>query len=177
MREETLGSAITCLVACLRGSTSSDVLNETLSTIKTVVQKDISQTVEMSLYEAVSRFIEDIVERKEQNDASGKNMDSNSGPIPIGGDPNGTKFLHDLILAVFGEPESSTPSSVAEVHESLRTARISLAAKFVSQPMLSLASRNLLESKLRSWYEQERSRPLRLRIGKALDVDGASRSH
>lgn len=141
------------------------------------MQKDTSQIVEMSLYEAVSHFIEDIIERREQNDASGKNVDSNSGPIPIGGDPNGTKFLHDLILAVFGEPESSTQSSVAEVHESLRMARISLAAKFVSQPMLSLASRNLLQGKLRSWYEQERSRPLRLQIGKALDTDGASRHH
>lgn len=109
--------------------------------------------------------------RKGENDASGQNVDNDSGPASIGFSFNGSKFLHELILAVFAE--SSTHSSVAEAHESLRIARISLAAKIISQPMLSLASRDFLRDKLRAWQEGERSRPVRLQIEKALQVDQA----
>lgn len=175
MREETLGSAITCLIGSLRSSTSIAVLDESLSTIKTVVQSAIPQVVELSLYEAVTHFIVDVVERRGENDASEENVDFNSGPNPIGRDSNdGSKFLHKLILAVFGD--SSTQPSVAEPQESLRTARISLVAKFISQPMLSLASREVLRNMLKLWHEQERSRPVRLQIEKALEVDDTFRT-
>lgn len=128
------------------------------------------QVVELSLYEAVTHFIEDVVERKGENDASEENVDFSSGPNSIGRDSNdGSKFLHKLILAVFGD--SSTQPSVAEPQESLRTARISLVAKLVSQPMLSLASREVLRNVLKSYHERERSRPIRLQIEKALEVD------
>ena len=168
--QDTQCSAIACLFACLRMTSSGEVLDQVLTTIKTIRNGQVVQSVELAIYEAAEHHIGDIFLSKKENDASEQNAISSAELSSAARIGIGTKFLQDLVLAVFGDLTSSHASH-PDPGENIRNARLSLVSNLVAIPILNSRTREVLGSKLSSWAETERSRPLRQKTEGAIKIN------
>ncbi|KAK5076267.1 proteasome component M29 [Lithohypha guttulata] len=151
--EETLRSAVACVFAVIRLDSTPVILEQALNLVKRIHAQG-SNTTKVPLYEAATRFIQDVVEKNE-NDTLGKNAEPGSVDT-------GKKFLYELTLAFFRlDSANQLSSSNAEASEAVRLARTNLALKIVSQRTISRETREVYAELLTSWDEHERSRPIR----------------
>ncbi|KAK5943714.1 proteasome component M29 [Knufia obscura] len=170
---ETLSAAITCMCAVLRGSSTPETLDSSLAVLRNVRSRNES-AVELSLYQAAKSLIARIIIGEDATeDMNATDSVSLAGPKSAGTNQLDKEkfgpFLHELALATLG-PASDTDT------ENLRSARIQLGLTLSRTEILSPETRESLNKIFASWLENERSRPLRLSIEQAINVNKTSLS-
>lgn len=177
---ESLSSAITCLFAVLGKSSTSDVLDQAVMIVKKTHAVRLG-VVEQSLYEEARRLVEEIDDRPSEKDSTDTSVVSpaithtEAGPNPdsitSGTNPGRQtieRFLHELVLALFGSDPQHSHASHASDTESLRRARVKTGSRILQSTMISSSTRETLCQRLTSWLDQEQSQPLRLLIQQGL---------
>lgn len=161
------------MCAVLRGSSTPETLDSSLAVLRNVRSRNES-AVELSLYQAAKSLIARIIIGEDATeDMNATDSVSLAGPKSAGTNQLDKEkfgpFLHELALATLG-PASDTDT------ENLRSARIQLGLTLSRTEILSPETRESLNKIFASWLENERSRPLRLSIEQAINVNKTSLS-
>lgn len=152
---EQLCSAITCLFAVLRRSSTSEVLDQALITVKKLHCLRLG-AIEVSLYQGAKDFVE---QREAEVDAPDSTPEASPNPAE--------RFLHEVVLALLEfDPQFSRGSQASE---SLGLKRVQLAATTLRSKAASPGTRETLARTLAFWLEHESSPQTRLLIQQALE--------
>jgi len=138
------------------------------------VRSKNARAVDLSLYQAVNLFVEEIIIEKDATEdmnttSSASWSDTKAARTSQLDGEKFEPFLHELALATLD------PASDTDV-ESVRSARIQFASTLSKATVVNPKTREWVNRTCASWLESERSRPLRLLIEQVINENKSSLS-
>lgn len=170
--DETLSSAIKCLLAVLRNISTAEVLDQSLSIIKKAHSKN-SSAVEKSLYSEATKSLAEVIDHQDKKAAetatkagmmpgSVARMANHEASHKFGEFWDGLAFELFNSDALKGYPSSAEP---------LRRCKVDTALKLSTSTVISFRTRETLIQILLYCLEDERSKPLRALLEEAIEAN------